>query len=144
MLTVTTEIHIQRPIQEVFDFIANMENNPTWQNGMVSCRYTSAPPHGKGATYDQVARFMGRDIISAFTILEYNPPHQIKGNSPTGSFPITFTRTLEETPEGTKVSALIEGDPSGFFKLAAPLMKGKVAKSVKEDYHRLKELLENN
>ncbi|MEM7371033.1 MAG: SRPBCC family protein [Bacteroidota bacterium] len=142
MLTVTTEVIIHRPIEEVFDFIANMENNPSWQNGMLSCRYTSDPPHVQEATYDQVAKFMGREIVSSFTILEFDRPNKIKGSSPEGSFPITFTRMLEKTEQGTKVSALIEGDPSGFFKLAAPLMKGKVAKSVKEDYLRLKTLLE--
>lgn len=32
---------------------------------MRSCRWTSDPPIGVGSTYDQVASFLGREIITS-------------------------------------------------------------------------------
>jgi hypothetical protein len=40
------------------------------------------------------------------------------------------------------VSAIIEGDASGFFKLAEPLLARVVQRSVDGDYANLKHLLE--
>ena len=68
----------------------------------------------------------------------------VKASSTSGSFPITFTRMVEPIEGGTKVSAIIEGDSTGFFKLAEPLMKRMVQKSIDNDYANLKKVLEGS
>ena len=80
---------------------------------------------------------------STFEIIEYEENRKIKGRSIAGSFPITFTRTVESATEGTKVSALIEGNASGFFRLAEPLLNRMVQRQVKADYLNLKSLFES-
>jgi hypothetical protein len=40
------------------------------------------------------------------------------------------------------VTAIIEGDASGFFKLAEPLLARMVQRSVVSDYQNLKQILE--
>ncbi|MCB9797649.1 MAG: SRPBCC family protein, partial [Alphaproteobacteria bacterium] len=37
----THQVEIQRPADEVFAYLADFENNPDWQGGMVACRWTS-------------------------------------------------------------------------------------------------------
>ncbi len=37
------------------------------------CVWTSEPPIGVGSTYDQQARFMGREIVSSFEVVEFVP-----------------------------------------------------------------------
>jgi uncharacterized membrane protein len=143
MTRVETSVLIDRPLEDVFAFIANVENNPVWQTGMQEAEITSEGPIGVGSTYSQLAKFLGRPVESTFEIVEYEDNHKIKGRSTSGSFPITFTRTAVSTPEGTKVSALIEGDASGFFRLAEPLLNRMVQRQVKADYSKLKTLLES-
>jgi hypothetical protein len=49
---------------------------------------------------------------------------------------------VEPIEGGTLVTAIIEGDASGFFKLAEPLLARMVQGSVNADYANLKYILE--
>ena len=144
MTHVHSTIQINKPAAEVFEFLANPENNPKWQGGMVSCEITSPAPWGLGSTYAQQAKFMGRDIISNFEITAYEPGRLIRGDTVESSFPISFTRIVEpdESGAGSKVQAIVTGDASGFIKLFTPLMNWMVGRSIRADYRKLKEILE--
>lgn len=143
MTRVEASVVVNRPSEEVFAFIANFENNPRWQSGMQEARKTSEGPIGVGTTYSQLAKFLGRPVESTFEIVEYESNRRIKGRSTSGSFPITFTRTVEPISGGTQVRALIEGEASGFFKLAGPILNRMVQRQVYSDYSNLKSLLES-
>ena len=142
MIRVETSVVIDRLPDEVFAYISNFENNPKWQSGMQQAKFTSEGPLGVGSTYTQVAKFLGRRIQSTFEVLEYEPERMVKATTTSGSFPITFTRLVEPVEGGTQVAAIIEGDASGFFKLAEPLMARLVQRSVDADYANLKHILE--
>jgi len=73
MIDVTSELPVDRPAEQVFAFIADPENNPTWQKGMRSCRWTSKPPIGVGSTYEQHAGFLGKSIDSTFQVIAFEP-----------------------------------------------------------------------
>ena len=136
-------VDVDRPANEVFAFVSDVENNPRWQRGMRVCRWTSPPPHGVGSTYDQSARFLGRDIVSSFRVVERLPGRRIRIASTSGPFPIAETRAVQPLGEGrAHVSAIVEGDASGFFRIASPLLRALVARAVRADYDRLRRLLE--
>jgi carbon monoxide dehydrogenase subunit G len=122
-MRVEVSVTIQRPLEDVFAYITNFENNPRWQSGMQECRFTSEPPLRVGSTYKQVARFLGQRIESTFEVLEYEPNRMIRFHSTSGTFPIRIMRAVEPAGNGTKVTAVIEGDPGGLLKLAAPLVR---------------------
>jgi uncharacterized membrane protein len=142
MIKVETTVHINRPPHEVFIYLSNFENNPKWQSGMREARFTSEGPLRLGSTYEQVASFLGRPVLSTFEVIGYEPGQMVKATSTSGSFPITFTRMVAAEGEGTRVTAVIEGDASGFFKLAEPLLARFVQRSVDNDYANLKKILE--
>lgn len=142
MIQVNVEIKVNRPADEVFNFLSDFENNPKWQNGMKKCTFTSPPPLGMGSTYEQEAKFLGRPILSTFKVIGYEPGKMVKATTISSSFPITFTRRVEPVEGGARVTAVIEGDSSGFFRIAAPLMRWMVNRSIQGDYARLKKLLE--
>lgn len=142
MIRIVTEVEINCPSDEVFAYISNFENNPQWQSGQLSATFTTEDPQRVGSTYDQVAKFLGRTIVSEFEVLEYEPGHMVRASSTSGSFPITFTRIVEPSGEGAAVKAIVEGDSSGFFKLAEPLMARIVQRSVDADYQNLKRIME--
>lgn len=111
---------------------------------MVEAKFTSDGPLDVGSTYAQVAKFLGRRVESTFEVIAFEPGRLVKATSTAGSFPITFTRIVEPLNEGTKVLATIEGDSVGFYKLAEPLMKRLVQRSVDGDYAKLKVVLESS
>jgi uncharacterized membrane protein len=143
LIKIETKVQIERPSKEVFEYISNFENNPKWQSGQLEAKFTSEEPLQVGSTYDQVAKFLGRRIVSTFEVLEFEPDRKVKASSTSGSFPITFSRMVEPRGERTEVTAIIEGDASGFFKLAEPLLKRMVQNSVDSDYQNLKRIMEN-
>lgn len=136
---------IDRPAEQVFDFFSDAANNPRWQSGMVSCDWTSEPPIGVGSTYEQKARFMGRDVVSSFVVTVYEPGRRIVIDTTESSFPIRVEREVEPVGEGScQVSAEITGGPDrGFMKLITPLLRSRAQKSVDADYDRLVQLLES-
>jgi uncharacterized membrane protein len=142
MIQVETTVLINKASERVFALISNFENNPLWQSGTVEARFTSEPPLRIGSVYEQTAKFLGRKVISTFEVIAFEPDHMIKATSTSGSFPITFTRSVQATKDGTRVSAVIEGDSSGFFKLAEPILQRLVQSSVDRDYAKLKRVLE--
>ncbi|MDJ0753387.1 MAG: SRPBCC family protein [Ardenticatenaceae bacterium] len=144
MTYVNVSIEILGDPEEIFLFISNPANNSRWQQGMISAEVTSPGPLGVGSTYKQIAKFLGRQIDSNFEIIAFEPGRMIKGTSVKSTFPITFTRIVEPAArEGyARVSAVVEGDASGVYRLFTPILDRLVKRSVEGDYARLKVLLE--
>lgn len=136
-MEVTTSVEVRAPANEVFTYLSNVENNPEWQSGMVSAQWTSEGPMGVGSTYDQVATFLGRRIESTFVVEVFESGRMFRASSTGGSFPITFTRMVEPAEAGARVSAVITGEASGFFKVAEPLLRRMAQRSVDGDYRAL-------
>lgn len=143
MISTSTSVEIDRPAQEVYDFVADFPNNPRWQRGMRACRWTSPPPHGVGATYEQEARFLGKDVRNTFRVTAADPPRRISFESTGGTFPIAVTRTVEPLGAGRcRFTEAVQGDARGFYRVAEPVLKMLVKASIKRDFPRLKALLE--
>jgi hypothetical protein len=134
---------ISRPADEVFAFFSDASNNTRWQQGMVLCRWTSNPPISEGSTYEQRARFMGRNILSSFAVTRFVPGRLIEIETVKSTFPIQVTREVEPTgPESSRVRAHIRGGPEGLLRFLEPLMARSAKKSIESDYDRLVDLLE--
>jgi uncharacterized membrane protein len=135
----THTVEIERPAALVFDYVAEFENNPSWQGGMVSCRWSSDDRLVAGSTYVQEAKFMGRRIDTHFRVSEFEPGRSISIESTQSTFPIQVTRSVEPLgPSRCRVTARVRGQPTGMLKL----FSGMVKKSVRKDYDALKSLLE--
>lgn len=142
-MQVKSSIEINRAAADVFDYVADMSNNTEWQNGQVRCTWTSEPPLRVGSTYDQEARFLGKSILSTFTVTEYESGSHIRIVSTGGTMDIDVTRTVEPiTDSRCTVSAVIRGTPPGPMRILGPLLPTIVRSSVNKDYQRLKALLE--
>ena len=144
MISVRASVDIGRPTARVFKYLSDFENNPAWQSGMREVRHTSDPPLRVGSTYDQVARFLGRRIVSSFEVTAFVPGESISIASVGGSFPLQITRRVEPlTESSSRVTAHISGQPGRMFWIATPLLRWIVQRSVNRDYANLKRLLES-
>lgn len=80
---------------------------------------------------------------NAFRVVELGPGRSVTFTSTSGTFPLTITRSVE--PLGAERSRFTEharGEPGGFSRIAAPLLRPLVRASIKRDLPRLKRLLE--
>jgi hypothetical protein len=130
---------IERPAGEVFAFVADFENNPTWQGGMVRCTW-DGPERGVGSTYSQEARFFGRPILTTFRVTALDPGRSISIESIQSTFPIQVTRTVALKDGGCTVTAHVRGQPTGLLKLFSAM----VPRSIRKDYAALQAQLESS
>ncbi len=144
MIRTEIETVVARPADAVFSHLADFSKNPTWQQGMRSCEWVTPPPLRVGSRYEQVAEFLGREIRSTFEVTEYEPGRRVAAHTIAGSLPISFSRSVTaQGPETTLVRAEIVGDARGVFRLFEFLLAPMVRRSIRADYARLKQLLEN-
>jgi uncharacterized protein YndB with AHSA1/START domain len=140
--TVEVTTDIAAPPEEVFSVVADFEQGPKWQRNMTSAGWTSAPPRGVGSTFEQHARFMGRDMTAAYEVTEYDAPRVVAIRSTSAPFPIEVRRVLEAHDGGTRITETSSGGPEGAGKVLSPLMKPLLRSTIARDYRKLKALLE--
>ena len=142
MVRMETSIVINRPLEEVFAFTANFENQPKWQSRLLEVRKTSEGPIGVGTTWRLVAKFLGQRIEFEQECTEYEPNRTYAGKSTSGPFPIYGRQTYERVEGGTRLNVTGEVQPGGFFKLAEPLVMRLLKRMTKSDLANLKDLME--
>jgi len=144
MKPVTVQVEIGRPPAVVWEYLANAEHNPEWLRNMSSCRWITDRPLRVGSQYEQVARFLGKDVRTTFEVTALEDERLITICSlPGSSFPLTITRQLDPVSERRcLVTEVAGGDPSGFYRLAGPPMRVMVRRNIAQAYQSLKQLLE--
>src|SRR5262249_58255070 len=86
-------VTISRPLQEVFDYLADGTHNKDWRDGGLEIERTSAD-NGQGATYRQgLAAPRGRRIDGGYPVTPFAPPPrpEVPGTAP----PARPLRTLQ-------------------------------------------------
>ncbi len=139
-MDVHVERTIDRPAEEVWAFFSDASNNPIWQSGMKECRWTGEPPIRVGSTYEQVAEFMGRPVVSVFEVKELVPGREIFIETIESTFPIRVRRAVEPIDQAScRVRAHISGGPEGALRFLSPLTDRIARRSIERDYDRLVE-----
>src|SRR6185369_11889961 len=76
MPSATNTITIKRPIEDVFAYVADGTNGPSWRSGIVDIAHASG--EGRGAVYRQGVKGPGgRRIAADYEITTYEPPRQL-------------------------------------------------------------------
>ena len=96
-----SSIFINRPPQEVFDYVTNPTNSARWQSGTQSAEWTSDGPHGVGSTFKVVTSLLGRKIEAVVEVTGREPPSLSRIKSVSGPIPFESTTKFEAQGDGT-------------------------------------------
>ncbi len=135
-------IVINRPIEEVFGALTNLENDIRWRSEWVETRNTSGGAPGVGATFCLTGEFLGRRVPTVYEVIEYEPNRSAAWKTVSGPLPLTFQRTFERVEDGTRFTIRYEAEVRGFFKLVMPLLARTVERQQEGDLRKVKELME--
>ena len=135
-------LFINRPPQEVFDFVIDPGNDPEWRSSAVSGEWTSEGPIGVGSAFRTVDKFLGRKIESTSEVTIWDPPNQFGSKSVGGSMPFEGTIRIESKENGTQLTLRGQAELGGFFKIAEGLAGKQIKKQLVADFDALKLLLE--
>ena len=135
-------IVINRPIEEVFGFLANLENDVKWRSEWVETKNTSGGTLGVGATFCLTGEFLGRRIPTIYEVTEYKPNQIAAWKAVSGPLPLKFRRIFEHGEGGTRFTIKYEAEVRGFFKLVMLFLAGTVKRQHEGDLRKVKELME--
>lgn len=141
MITVEKSVQINKPIEDVFAYATNIENVTKWQEGVESIE-VEGDPNAVGGKYTEVRKFLGREMRTSLEITAYESNAKWAAKVLEGPVPYEVVASYEPADGGTNVTMHIDGEPSGFFKLAQGAVQKQLDKSMEEDLQRLKEQVE--
>jgi hypothetical protein len=140
---VTVEETIARPRREVAGFATDWCNDPKWIRALSDVRLVTGGAFGVGSRVARIAQFLGKKIEYVNEIVEWDDDARLVMRSVKAPFPMTVTYEFEDTSDGgTLMRIRTEGDASGFYRLAGPMLNAAVKRGVSGDLKALKELLE--
>lgn len=142
MRTLSLSVFINRPPQEVFDYMTDPENDPIWQRQIVASEWVTPGPTGAGSTKRVVTRAMGRQTEALAEYTAWERPKGYAFTSDTGAFSIAGAITLEAQGGGTLVQVQGQVEASGMMKVTEGLIARQVERQDHNNFNRLKTLLE--
>ena len=141
---VRTEIVIGRPRDEVAAYAADPNNAPAWYENIKSVDWKTARPLTVGSRIAFVASFLGRRLAYTYEVETLVPGERLVMSTPEGPFAMETTYTWQDTPDsGTMMTLRNRGEPTGFSKVAAPMLALAMRRANRKDLTRLKEILES-
>lgn len=139
---VRTEIAIARPRAEVFRYASDPANATEWYENIQAAEWKSSPPLGVGSRIAFTARFLGRRLTYTYEVKDLVDGERLVMSTAEGPFPMETTYTWADAPDGTRMTLRNRGEPSGFSKLAAPMLARAMRRANQQDLERLKRILE--
>lgn len=144
MLRVESETVIERPVNQVFQFAANVSNHPLWVPAVAEVRRSSAEePVGPQETFVQAVQFLGRRFEATFRVIEVEADRRIVFESISGPVEMKVSETYEAIGEQTRVNQVLQGEPRGFFNVASPLLVKLTKRQLDNAVANLKDILES-
>ncbi len=141
---IVTDIVVDRSRAVVSAYAADPSNAPEWYDNIDSVEWKTAPPLQVGSQVEFVARFLGRTLRYTYEVAEFVPGQRLVMCTQQGPFPMETTYTWEAASgDATRMTLRNCGEPAGFSKLMAPLMKPAMRRANRKDLTKLKTILES-
>ena len=140
----TGTAHIDRPIEEVFAFLADGENDPKFSPRVLKITKTSEGPPGVGTTYVSAVKDAGLKSDREFKLTAFDPPTRIRWTELSSNLVTVPQGGYDLAPEdgGTRLTLYNELEGHGFGKVLAPLALRAARKDGDGFAQRIKEAVE--
>ena len=139
MIDFKNKITILRPVNEVYPFVANLENLPKWNYFVTNVEKRSKGKNGIGAKYHQIRKSDSQDL--RITEFERNKTLTIETIPP--SRPALTRKMVFHEQDGTTSIEDHWQLETGGIGILERLASTRVKKAVSENLGKLKELLES-
>lgn len=144
MSRVERSIVIERPAEQVFEFLHDARKDTMWQTMLVESEpVTEGPPH-VGAQIREVRRFLGFRIEMTHELTDYAPPTASSFRVVSGPVPVVGSYRLESADGATKLTATGDLEAHGFFKVAEPVFARMAGRELETSLDHLKDILESH
>ena len=140
-INIEVSVTIDRPPADVFAVLTDVPHHPAWSKGAGKTLNVSENPAKLGTTWTQISKFVGREIEAHFKVTDYDANRRF-GSQVDKPIPFHLLFVLEPVGTGTKLTMNADGEPGGFFGVAAPLLRKSLKDTMSSDLDTLKKKLE--
>ena len=114
-------VTVDRPVDEVFDYLADFTTTTEWDPGTVRTTRESGSG-GVGTRYRNVSRFVGRTTVITYVVTEHEPPHRLQLRGENRTVVAHDTLALAATSDGrTEITYQARFTFKGWVRLVAGL-----------------------
>ena len=139
---IVCELEIPRPRAEVAAYASDPDNTTSWYANIKAVEWKTPRPLAVGSRLAFIASFLGRRLSYTYEIRELEPGERLVMSTAQGPFPMETTYTWHDAGEGaTRMTLRNRGEPSGFAKVAAPVMARAMRRAMTQDLERLSAIL---
>ena len=142
MAHIAGEILINRPVEDVFDFVADERNEPRYNAEMRNVEQISTGPIGLGSRFRGVSVSMGRAVEMTIEFTAFDRPRRLRSTNHLSSMDIEGTLTFASLPEGTRMRWSWDLRPRGVTRLMSPLITCMGLRQERRTWTSLKRYLE--
>ncbi|MHA1975912.1 MAG: SRPBCC family protein [Candidatus Hodarchaeales archaeon] len=140
---------IHKPINEIFSFITNVENQDQWVDGSSDTKLSSENDLRKGSIFEGKYTYSGKTHEIQYEVVNFSPPTLFGIKSPKGPFPFESRLDLKDVDGHTEVTNTIDAGSdhiltSMMFFLFKPVLRRQMNKQMKKELNKLKTILESD
>lgn len=136
--------HIDRPVEEVFAFLAEGGNDPKFSPRVQEIEKTTDGPPGVGTVYASTVKDAGMKTTREFELTEFSPPSRIRWAERSKNLVTASEGGYDLAAEdgGTRLTVFNVLEGHGFGKVIAPLALRAARKDADPFAQRIKQAVE--
>ena len=143
MARIEGEIIIERPIEEVFDFVADERNEPRYNPRMLSAELVSEEPIGVGSRFRAELKTPGRTMSMTVQFTDFDRPRRLASTTHSSMMQTNGALTFEPQEDGTLMRWSWDVQPHGPMRVI-PAAVGLIGRRQEQRiWGNLKRLLES-
>jgi hypothetical protein len=142
MRRIQGDIVIDRPVEEVFDFVADERNEPRFNPRMIRAEKVSPGPIGLGTRFRAETRTMRGTAEMTIECTGYERPRRLASSTSLSNMDIHGALVFDAVPGGTRMQWLWDLEPRGASKLLRPIIARMGERQERAIWANLKRFLE--
>jgi uncharacterized membrane protein len=136
-------VEIDRPAGEVWAYVADYGNDPSWRAAVTQMRPSMAGPAQVGVTTHERLRLWGLTVRTNATIDRVEAGRLLQWRAHDQQKQLQGSRLVEPTgPSSSRFTEVVEGGLVGLSRPLGPMVAWLLQRQATTDLRRLKKLLE--
>ncbi len=142
-MRVEESIVINRPLEEVFNYVSEVGNYPEWMAHALEVRKDTAGPPQQSDRFTVAIKSVGRRFETPYERTSFEATRRYTDRAVGGPVPNQrWDCTFQEVLGGTRLTRAVEAELGGLLKLLEPLQKRSTERQLRKDLQTLKDVLE--
>ena len=142
MAQIRGEVLIRRPVDVVFEFVADMRNEPIYNPNMLVSEKVTEAPIGVGSRFRATGRSGRRQVEMQIEYTAFDRPNLIASTTRMAAADFSGNLTFTTTPVGTLLRWSWQVLPKGAMRILTPVFAPIGARQERRIWARLRDHLE--